>query len=176
MRTTPGITVRDATAADRDFIVDLVPRLRAFGPPPLRPAKALDAAERQTLERALTDLPSDAMLFVAELDDVGPAGVAYAETWIDYFTGERHGHLGILIVAEPAEGRGVGRALLQATEAWATAQGYRFLTLNVFADNAHARAVYEQAGYVPDAIRYVKTLRKTVRSRSASRRSSKRSR
>ena len=155
----PRITIRDATAADRDFIVALVPRLRAFGPPPLRPPDALDHAERLTLERALDDPMPDALLVVAELAGVGRAGVAYAETWIDYFTGEQHGHLGILIVAEAAEGRGVGRALLEATEAWAAARGYRFVTLNVFADNAHARRVYERAGYVQDAIRYVKELR-----------------
>jgi GNAT superfamily N-acetyltransferase len=152
------ITVRDATAADRDFVVSLVPRLRAFGPPPLRPADALDHAERLTLERAFEDLGPDSLLVVAELAGVGRAGVAYAETWIDYFTGEQHGHLGILIVAERAEGRGVGRALLEATEAWAAGRGYRFLTLNVFAANEHARRVYERAGYVEDAIRYVKEL------------------
>jgi GNAT superfamily N-acetyltransferase len=152
------ITIRDATAADREFIVALVPRLRAFGPPPLRPVDALDYAERLTLERALDEPMADALLIVAELAGVGPAGVAYAETWIDYFTGEQHGHLGILIVAEAAEGHGVGHALLEATEAWAAARGYRFVTLNVFAGNSHARRVYERAGYVQDAIRYVKEL------------------
>jgi hypothetical protein len=44
--------VRAATEADRAFVLGLVPRLRAFGPPPLRPPEDLDAAERQTLERA----------------------------------------------------------------------------------------------------------------------------
>jgi GNAT superfamily N-acetyltransferase len=64
-----------------------------------------------------------------------------------------------LIVAAAAEGRGVARALLAATEAWAAARGYRFVTLNVFAANTHARRVYERAGYVEDAIRYIKELR-----------------
>jgi RimJ/RimL family protein N-acetyltransferase len=48
--------------------------------------------------------------------------------------------------------------LLDATEAWAAAQGYRFITLNVFAANARARAVYERAGYAADTIRYAKEL------------------
>ena len=153
------VRVRAATAADREFITGVVPRLRAFGPPPLRPAEDLDRAERAVLERALTRLPSGAILLVADLNDTGPAGVAYAETATDYFTGERHGHLGILAVAESGEGQGVGRALLSAIEAWATARGYRFLTLNVFEGNSRARAVYERAGYRPDTIRYVKELR-----------------
>ena len=94
---------------------------------------------------------------MAELG-AAPAGVAYAETATDYFTGERHGHLAILIVAEGGEGRGVGRALLAAVEAWAAARGYRYVTLNVFAANARARSVYERAGYVPDTVRYAKEL------------------
>lgn len=151
-------TVRAATAADRELIIGLVPRLRAFGPPPLRPPTSIDDAERRALERALDAPPPASVLLVAELDDAGPVGVAYAETATDYFTGERHGHLAILIVSEAGEGQGVGRALLAAAEAWAAAQGYRLLTLNVFAGNARARAVYERAGFVPDTVRYAKEL------------------
>jgi GNAT superfamily N-acetyltransferase len=135
-----------------------VPRLRAFGPPPLRPLDALDRAERDALERALASLAPDCHLVVAEVGEAGPIGVAYAESATDYFTGEQHGHLAILAVAASGEGQGVGRALLAATEAWATSRGYRFLTLNVFAGNERARAVYERAGYTPDTIRYVKEL------------------
>jgi GNAT superfamily N-acetyltransferase len=151
------LTVRAATVADREFILRLVPRLRAFGEPPLRPAAALDEAERRALERALAALPPDATLLVAELG-AAPAGVAYAESATDYFTGERHGHLAILIVAAGGAGHGVGRALLAAVEAWAAARGYRYVTLNVFAANARARGVYERAGYAPDTVRYAKEL------------------
>jgi len=151
------VHVRAAAAADRDFITGVVPRLRAFGPPPLRPADALDRAERETLERALDHPSPDATLLVAELDGE-PAGVAYAHTATDYFTGERHGHLSIIAVAQAGEGKGVGRALLAAVEAWSAARGHRFVTLNVFAENHHARAVYERGGYAQDTIRYVKEL------------------
>ena len=151
--------VRAAVAADREFVVSLVPRLRAFGPSALRPVDALDGAERRALERALDALPPDAALLVAELDDGTRAGVAYAESAVDYFTGERHGHLGILATAEGCEGRGVAQALLAAVEGWASARGYRFVTLNVFDGNARARAVYERAGYAPDTVRYAKELR-----------------
>jgi len=139
-------------------MLGVVPRLRAFGPPPLRPADALDRAERKALERALAAPSPDAVVLVAELDSMGPSGVAYAETAIDYFTGERHGHLAILAVAAEGEGQGVGRALLAAIEAWATERAYRFLTLNVFAGNSRARAVYERAGFGLDTVRYVKEL------------------
>lgn len=152
------VTVRAAARADHDFVVALAPRLRAFGDPPLRPPDAIDEAERQALVRALTAPAEDAALLVAEVEGQGAAGVAYAETATDYFTGERHGHLAILIVAEAAEGRGVGQALLAAVERWAGARGYRLLTLNVFAGNARARTVYERAGFLPDTVRYAKEL------------------
>lgn len=153
------VHVRPATAADRDFMVGVVPRLRAFGPPPLRPADAMDRAEIEALERALDEPAPDAILLVAELDGVGPAGVALANTATDYFTHERHGHLSIIIVSEQGEGRGVGRALLDAVDRWATEQGHRFITLNVFSGNQRARTVYERAGYAEDTVRYVKELR-----------------
>lgn len=145
--------------ADRDFILGVVPRLRAFGEPPLRAADELDQAERRALDRALSHPKADATLLVAEIAGEGMAGVAYAETGNDYFTGEQHGHLAIIAVAEAGEGRGVGRALLAAVERWATERGYRFLTLNVFAENARARRVYERGGYAPDTMRYFKELR-----------------
>jgi GNAT superfamily N-acetyltransferase len=152
------VRVRTAVQQEHDFLMSVVPRLRAFGPPPLRPPDALDEAEREALARALAAPNDDGVVLVAELAGV-PTGVAYAHGATDYFTGERHGHLSIIAVAEEGEGRGVGRALLQAVEEWSTASGHRFITLNVFAGNTRARAVYERAGYGQDTIRYVKALR-----------------
>lgn len=153
------VQVRAATAADRDFIVGVVPRLRAFGPPPLRPADAMDRAEVEALEQALAAPADGAILLVAELEGFGPAGIALANTATDYFTHERHGHLSIIIVSDAGEGRGVGRALLDAVDGWAAAQGHRFITLNVFSGNQRARSFYERAGYGEDTVRYVKELR-----------------
>lgn len=150
--------VRAATPDDRAAIVAMVPRLRAFGPPPLRTPSALDDAERQALETALAAPTDDSTMLVAEMPGEGTLGVVYVRTNVDYFTGERHGHLFILMVSEAAEGRGVARALMEAGEAWSRAQGHRFITLMVFAGNARAIRFYEGGGYVPDMIRYVKEL------------------
>ena len=152
-----SITIRAAREEDRTAILALVPRLRAFGPPELRPAEDLDRAEIEALSRALTELAANAVLLVAQLDET-VAGVAYADTGTDYFTKEQHGHLGILMVAEHAEGRGVGRMLLEAIDDWAKGRGYRFITLNVFDGNHHARKVYERAGYTIDTLKYLKRL------------------
>lgn len=150
--------VRPAILADREGVLALVPRLRAFGPPPLRPAEALDAGEERTIERFFSEPPDGSRLWVAADKDGEVLGMAYAEQAVDYFTQERHGHLGIIAVAAEAEGRGVGRELLATVERWAAEQGFRFLTLNVFATNARAIDVYERAGYRPDTVRYLKEL------------------
>jgi GNAT superfamily N-acetyltransferase len=55
-----------------------------------------------------------------------------------------------LIVAASARGIGVGRALLEVTEIWARQHGVDRLTLEVFAGNDRARALYTKAGYVEE--------------------------
>jgi GNAT superfamily N-acetyltransferase len=150
--------IRPATTEDRAAVLALVPRLREFGPPPLRPVEALDAGERRTLERFFNDPLDGSQVFVAASPDGSVLGAGYAERETDYFTQEPHGHLGILAVAAEAEGRGVGRALMEAVEQWAAGQGYGLVTLNVFATNERAIAMYEHVGYQPDSIRYVKVI------------------
>ncbi|MFL6260073.1 MAG: GNAT family N-acetyltransferase [Thermoanaerobaculia bacterium] len=152
--------VRPATEADRAFALGLVPRLRAFGPSSLRSTEDLDGAERQALEAAFDHLSEDAVLLVAEHPEDEPLGFAYAVTQTDYFTREAHGHLAIIAVAEAGEGRGAGKALMAAVEAWAVGRGYRLLSLNVFEGNVRARALYEKDGFEVDMLRYVKELGK----------------
>ncbi|MDB4892080.1 MAG: family N-acetyltransferase [Gemmatimonadetes bacterium] len=150
------ILIRDARPEDRDAIVAIVPRLRAFGEVALYSPQQLDAGERETLERVLETRPEGDKLVVAELDGLGVVGLAYGHPESDYFTHETYGHLGIIAVAEVGEGKGVGRALLDAIEAWSVASGHRFLTLNVFDANTRAQSFYERAGYARDTIRYYK--------------------
>ena len=66
------------------------------------------------------------------------AGFIHLETQADYFSGEKHGYISDLAVSKSFEGRGVGRILLEAAEAWARVNGYRLLTLYVFSGNTRA--------------------------------------
>jgi ribosomal protein S18 acetylase RimI-like enzyme len=152
-----SFTIRSATSRDEAAVLALVPRLRAFQPATFRPDAALDAGERRTLQRFFERAGPDTFLWVAE-ENGEVIGMAFAERATDYFTQEAHGHLGIIAVAEHAEGRGVGRALLETVEHWSRDAGFRFLSLNVFADNARAIGVYEKAGYRADFVRYVKPV------------------
>ncbi len=152
------VTVRAAHPGDRAFVLETARRLSDFGPPRWRTAEEVVEGEARTLRVFFDVPPPGARLLVAEGAGIGRLGFAYLETLRDYFTGEEHGHVGILAVAKEAEGRGVAGALLEAAEAWSRLGGFRKLTLNVFALNAHARRVYERRGFEPESLRYVRPL------------------
>jgi GNAT superfamily N-acetyltransferase len=154
---TRAVRVRAARGADRTFVLETAARLAAFGPPAWRTVEDLIEGEARTL-RDFFESPDDgSKLLIAETSD-RRLGFALLEELRDYFTLERHGHVGILAVTEGAEGHGVGGALIRAAEAWARDRGYKTLTLNVFSGNSHAREVYEHLGFEPDTIKYIKPL------------------
>jgi GNAT superfamily N-acetyltransferase len=150
------VRIRPASGSDQAFVHKVTGRLAAFGPPPWRTPDEIVEAERRTLNAFFVDPPSDAALLIAENDT--PLGFIYLETQIDYFTRESQGHVGIIAVDDVAEGKGVGRALLDAAASWARARGFRRLTLNVFEGNDRARQVYERAGFQPETLRYVRAV------------------
>jgi ribosomal protein S18 acetylase RimI-like enzyme len=47
---------------------------------------------------------------------------------------------------------------MQAAETWAKEKEYRFISLDVFATNRHARAFYEKLGYDEDSLELPKML------------------
>ena len=151
------VAVRPARPEDRAFVLATAERLSAFGPPPWRTGEEIVEGEARTL-RGFFEAPAPGAALVVAEEDGRALGFAYLETIRDYFTLEDHGHIGILAVAEEAEGRGAGGALLEAAEAWARQRGYARLSLNVFERNARARSVYARRGYSPETLRYVKLL------------------
>jgi GNAT superfamily N-acetyltransferase len=153
-----NVNIRPATQSDEATVLALVPQLRSFEPATFRSADALDAGECRTLRRFFADRPAGTQLWVAEANG-HVIGAAYVETATDYFTAECHGHLGILVVAKDAQGLGAGQSLMATVEDWARKQGFRFISLNVFADNDRAISFYEKRAYRPDSVRYVKQLR-----------------
>ena len=152
-----AIRVRSARGGDRAFVLDTAARLAAFGPPSWRTPEELVEGEARTL-RDFFESPDDGTrLLIAETED-GRVGFALVEELRDYFTLERHGHVGILAVTAAGEGRGAAGALLRASEHWARDRGFRTLTLNVFSGNDHARAVYEHMGFEEETIKYTKRI------------------
>jgi len=141
-------------------VLGLVPELAAFGPPPWRSAPQMIETDTLVLAAAFDDsIASEAML-VAE-DAAGTRlGFIHVIGDADYYTRRQCGHIADLIVAPEARGRGVGEMLLSAAEEWTAARGYALLTLNVFAGNTRARALYERTGFGVETVRYVKRVGK----------------
>jgi ribosomal protein S18 acetylase RimI-like enzyme len=153
------VTVREARPEDQPFVLAAAERLGGGFPlPPWRSPQEIVAGEARTLHGFMESGDPGSKLLVAEDTQGNPLGFIFLETQEDYFTQTRYGHVGMLAVAEAAEGRGAGRALMAAAEAWGRKQAFAKLTLNVFESNHHARKVYEHIGYSPETLRYVKPL------------------
>jgi GNAT superfamily N-acetyltransferase len=150
--------LRPATAADEAFLLALTPRLADFPLPPWRTRAEIAAADHPILLAALHRPTPETVILVAEDPASTPAGYVFVATAADYFTRRPHAHVEILAVAPEAVGRGLGRMLLEAAEAWARDRGYGAIGLNVFAANDRARAVYDHLGYRPETIHYWKVI------------------
>ena len=158
MSTNSNIHTRPASIRDKEFIVSLLPRLAEFGPPPWRSAPQMLTIDIQVLSDMLMNTPQGIAIFIAE-DDQGVAlGFIHLQTGKDYYYHEAHGHIANIIVAPEGEGRGIGRVLIEKGEEWARSQGFRWLTLSVFAQNLRAREVYQRLGYGEDIMKYVKEI------------------
>lgn len=151
------IAVRRGTPQDHDFALSTARRFAAFGPPAWRTSIELVEGEVRCLDDYFEGRMPGCQLLIAERDGER-LGFAFLEPHVDYFTQIEHGHLGMIAVAENAEGAGAASTLLVAAEQWASDRGYAKLTLNVFAGNARARAFYEKSGFHVETLRYTKPL------------------
>lgn len=151
-----NVRTRAPAAADRSAVLDLAPRLTIGVAPWLDPAGAL-AVARNWIEGSIAGLVPDRAVFVAEDGQsrcVGFISVARS----GHCTGEEYAYIGELAVAQEAERRGVGRALVEEAEAWARQRGFRMIGLDTGAANAGARAFYARLGFAEESVKLVKVL------------------
>lgn len=151
------MTIRPARADDRELVLAMADRLVSFEVPAFRTKAELAEGDRRALATWFDNPKPDEAMLVAEVDGQ-PAGCAYLVTLVDYFNERPHAHLSVLAVAADAEGKGVGSALLDRSEAWARERGSDRLTLSALVTNARARGLYERRGFSGEYIRYVLPL------------------
>ena len=152
-----AVTIREATEADRAFVLALADRLVSFDVPQWREKPELVEGDRRALRQWFDEHSPEEQMFVADLDG-RPAGCAYLVTLVDYFNDRPHAHLSVLAVTAEAEGKGVGSALLDRSVAWAKARMSDRLTLSALVTNGRARSLYERKGFAGEYIRYVLPL------------------
>jgi ribosomal protein S18 acetylase RimI-like enzyme len=148
------IRIRPARPADAPFVLGLVPGLVGFGLPSWRDPDEIAQLFADDLRAALAE---GADVRIAEDGSGEPLGFVHVEARTD-LTGRERGHVADLAVAEHAQGRGVGRALLATGEDWARERGYELLGLTVLATNTGARRFYEHLGYREDTVALVKRV------------------
>jgi ribosomal protein S18 acetylase RimI-like enzyme len=107
-------------------------------------------------DRALAD-PAGTIIVAVDSADAILGYVHLMETEDDVL-GRALGYVSIIAVAEAAGGKGIGRALMAAAEAWARERGYPALVLDVFASNDTARRFYAAQGFAEDSLRLRKVL------------------
>jgi GNAT superfamily N-acetyltransferase len=148
--------LRDARAADVEFVVGLVPRFVESGIAGGHTREEVIEGTSRVLREAL-HRPQRGDVFLIAQDERGErAGFVYAVTHRDFFTGERYAHVSEIAAAR--SGAGVGGELMDAVERWSRDKGYRMVTLNVVDDNTTAQRFYERRGYALGHRHYVKRL------------------
>jgi GNAT superfamily N-acetyltransferase len=141
----PKPQVREAKPADAPRLVELV---RLLG-------KEID---EKSLRRNLARLKKDGEApLVATLgkDVVGLCGVS-ARVMIH--RPAPIGRISPLVVAEQAQGHGIGRMLVEAAEAWMRRKGCTLVEVTSNDRRAEAHAFYRHMGYERTSIRFAKTL------------------
>jgi ribosomal protein S18 acetylase RimI-like enzyme len=152
-----SVVVRRALELDSAAILALVPRLVDFGPPPWRNSAEMTEADLSVIVNALTSSNDDPAIFVAEIDGQ-VVGFVHVRSVEDYYRRRPHGHVADLVVAQTAEGMGIGKRLLEEAEMWARGQSFDWLSIAVFEENVRALALYEKIGYRKDITRLIKQL------------------
>jgi ribosomal-protein-alanine N-acetyltransferase len=154
----PGpITVRAFAEPDRSFFQRVVHRLLPDVPVSPRDP-AIMRRFMDDLAAGTEPLPPGTEILVAADAAGQPLGLLAIHLDTDHFTRHPRAYVEILVVATEAEGRGVGRALMERAEAWGRERGCREVVLDVFADNEAAVAFYQRIGFRPDHIRMSKSL------------------
>jgi GNAT superfamily N-acetyltransferase len=144
------VQVRSYQPTDRDAVQALGDRLTEGVAPWRDPARVSDAVAgwvRDSLEQATDDTCE---VLVASDGDLVVGFVTVTEQ--RHWSGETDAYIGELVVAEHAEGRGVGRQLVEAAERWAVGRGHRRITLETGAANHAARSFYASLGYAEEQV------------------------
>jgi GNAT superfamily N-acetyltransferase len=150
------VKVLVAKSDDCEDMLELFPRLASFDLPKNRNPEHLWGGDAKMMKDWAAGNRNDCIVHVAKDEEGRVLGVAMVTLRPELLSHAPSAHLEALVVADKAEGQGVGSALLASIEEEAQQRGALSMSLHVFARNQRARKVYERAGYDGELIRYIK--------------------
>lgn len=142
--------LRRGGRGDRAFVIDLGRRTAPDSVSSLRvtPLALVEASYERLVEFAFD---GSYVLFIAEHDLDGPVGFCLMlDTLPDEVSGMPQGFVAYMAVDPAARRHGIARALLAEAEREARERGLPHLALMVTEENAPARELYAQAGYLTE--------------------------
>jgi ribosomal protein S18 acetylase RimI-like enzyme len=151
------IEIRPARPDDSDFVAGLASSLLEFSSPAWDDADALAPCFRDVLANAVRGQGPRSTVLIAQDSDGKRLGFISLKVGEDV-AGIDRGHVADLAVIAGARRRGVGRALMQAGEAWARERGFGLLSLDVWSTNDAALAFYRRLGYCMESLTLTKRL------------------
>ena len=155
-----SIDIKPADPQDCDAMLALFPRLASFDLPNGRNPDHLWGGDAEMLRDWARSGNADCLVNVAKEADGTIVGVAMVTLGPELLSHAPSAHLEAIAVAEKAEGKGVGKALLEAAEAGARERGALSMSLHVFSTNVRARRVYQRAGFDEELLRCIKPFTK----------------
>jgi GNAT superfamily N-acetyltransferase len=148
--------VRPYTAADREAVLALAPRLTE-GVAPWRTAAEVREAVVGWVRGSIDGADDDhGLVLVAEVAGRVAGFVTAVER--RHWSGAVDAYIGELVVDAAVEGRGIGRALLDGVRDWARRHGLGAITLETGAANVRARSFYAAAGFAEEDVRLTQVL------------------
>ena len=151
------ITLRPATADDRDFMDSLSSRFSSVPHVSWHDVTAMEGFQARHTAASLAPAEGSQTL-VACAADGKRLGYIHLKPGKDGVTDEPCGYISLVATTKDAEGTGVATRLMAAAEDWARGCGYRLLSLDVFADNRRAVDFYQRVGFETETLRMVKPL------------------
>ena len=147
--------VRPYEEGDRPAVLALTPRLTEGVAPWRAPDAVLAAVAGWVLEALERSAEPGRFTFVADVNSEVIGFVSGEER--THWSGQRELYVGELAVSPRYEGRGVGRALVDAVIDHAKRSGLTTITLDTGAANAPARAFYRRLGFQEEDVKLTKT-------------------
>lgn len=143
-------TIRNANETDASSIAALISELGY-------PTSESDMRGRL----AAIEADANYRTFVAQVGAavVGVAGVGLAPY---YERNGTYGRIAVLAIGGAHRRNGLGRALVDASEAWAAGRGATAMVVNTGHHRENAHEFYERIGYASTGLRFVKELRSAV--------------